>query len=220
MITVPKPLYKVERVEKGTERYYTTDVNPAKFPGVTTIIGRVLSKWILRPWVAKCVMGWTGNYLEKIAAGLTEENLWKLVDRTLTKKQIQRVVKRAKRQLRYEAAKAADIGTRAHEFFDANYMGEGRWEPTDQDIKMATNNWYEWKGSTRIRIVSGDLKCASLTHGFGGSLDAFGIDPLNDERLCIVDYKTSNHVGQEYAYQIAAYSISAKETFGLDYYPT
>jgi len=211
------PKYDVKLIDQKGAHFYTVSGTNLYLPGSTTVLGRVYQKIILIPWAAKITGLYIENYLNKVWQATDPFELDKLYHRTLSEKQIARLIRRAKRQYKYEKEKAAALGTQAHAFIDGVYSDPVRRDPIDPCIQVPVNNFYEWREESGIRIVQGDTKIASLKHGFGGSLD--GLAENRDGRLDVIDYKTSNYTGQDYAYQVASYAVAAQETFGLDYLP-
>jgi len=102
---------------------------------------------------------------------------------------------------------AADAGTLAHALVEA-HINELPLPPVpDDDIgkqaQQGFQNYIEWADNNRIKIVKQEMELVSEIYQFGGCPDAMGID--NQERLCILDWKTSNGVYPDYIIQLAAY---------------
>ena len=108
---------------------------------------------------------------------------------------------------------AADLGTRAHAYFDKVVKGEEiKIDEVPEDIRMPVNSFLTWLKESGIQMVMGDTRVASLKDKFGGSLDALG---WKDGKYILLDWKTSNGIYAEYALQVAAYAQAFEETFGV-----
>lgn len=111
---------------------------------------------------------------------------------------------------------AAESGTLAHSMVEAHINGEDPHsvlmdsvdplsEGTDAIMEQATNafeSYLNWASMTRLKIVEQEMPMVSEKYQFGGCPDAIG--EINGE-LCLVDWKTSNSVYQDYLIQLAAY---------------
>ena len=102
---------------------------------------------------------------------------------------------------------AADAGTLAHEMVEAHINGLSLPEPPNNEIgkqaKQGFENYIEWADNNRIKVIKQEMEMTSELYQFGGCPDAMGID--NKDRLCILDWKTSNGVYPDYIIQLAAY---------------
>jgi hypothetical protein len=105
---------------------------------------------------------------------------------------------------------AAEAGTLAHSLVEANIHGDPipdlsayPAEITAQ-AKQGYENYLRWQDDNKIEIVKQEMELVSAVHLFGGCPDAIGKDSRG--ALCILDWKTSNGVYQDYLIQIAAYN--------------
>lgn len=102
---------------------------------------------------------------------------------------------------------AADAGTLAHAMVEAYIDGLPLPPLPDNDIgkqaKQGFENYLHWAEDNRIKVIKQEIELISEVYLFGGCPDALGID--SREQLCILDWKTSNAVYQDYLIQIAAY---------------
>ena len=151
-------------------------VNGVKVPGVTTIIGRFKDSGGLLFWAFE-----QGKAAER-------GEISKLYDK------------------RDEAAEA---GTLAHSLVEARIHGQPLPDissyPADiaQKAMQGYDNYMHWQEDNRIEIVYQEMELTSNEYLFGGCPDAIGRDSRGC--LCILDWKTSNGVYQDYLIQIAAY---------------
>jgi hypothetical protein len=113
--------------------------------------------------------------------------------------------KEAPRHLYDVVGHAADIGTLAHEYCEADIKGtEPPVLPDDkrEPVLMAYGQYQQWKAQTRIKIIASEVPLVSERHQFGGTLDfVCEIDGV----YCLGDFKTSNAVYPEMLLQLAAY---------------
>ena len=102
---------------------------------------------------------------------------------------------------------AADAGTLAHACVEAHINGLPLPELPDTDIGKAAlqgyENYIQWAENNRIKITAQEMELVSEEFAFGGCPDAVGVD--SQGRLCLLDWKTSNGVYQDYIIQLAAY---------------
>lgn len=108
--------------------------------------------------------------------------------------------------------KAADTGTWAHEFVEASISGIDPRpllnEYTIMDKDKAATAWsafqayLSWEQQSKLEIIEQEMQLVSEIYRFGGTPDAIG--EINGE-LCLLDWKTSNRVYQDYLIQLAAY---------------
>jgi len=112
---------------------------------------------------------------------------------------------------------AAAIGTVAHAMVELRINGN---DPEscvdlmtldDAGQKRARNAFkmYEtWASMSNLKILHQEIPLVSEVYRFGGTPDAIGL--VNGE-LCLVDWKTSNGVYQDYLLQLAAYRLLWEE---------
>ena len=102
---------------------------------------------------------------------------------------------------------AAESGTLAHSMVEAHINGKSfSTEGYPDEIVVQAMNAFEayrnWESMTKLNIVEQEMPLVSEKYQFGGCPDAIG--EINNE-LCLVDWKTSNSVYQDYLIQLAAY---------------
>jgi hypothetical protein len=209
-----KPKYVVERIEKDDKHFYTIDGTATYWPGSTTVLNVLGKPWLMN-WVAK-VMGIKMMDLLLERSKVSENGQVKICIEFETKKELEELIKVAKRAHREIKEAAGDLGTRAHDAIDS-LTKNGVADITD-DIKVPVEGFLSWQTATDLRIVHGDTKLIYREDGmcFGGSLD--GLSSRGD-RLIVIDYKTSNQLSESYAMQIASYCYAFAFTFNLDYIP-
>lgn len=155
----------------------------SRVPGTTTIIGRWKESGGLLQWAFK--QGRDG------AASLYEER-----------------------------DKAADAGTLAHLMVEHHIKGEpdeavaalSQGHPPEIANKAldAYAAFLTWERHTRLRVVEQEMQLVSEQYRYGGTPDAIG---LINNQLCLLDWKTSNSVYQDYLIQLAAYRHLWEENY-------
>jgi hypothetical protein len=103
---------------------------------------------------------------------------------------------------------AAESGTLAHAMVEDHLNGlplkwpEDTPEVTVREANNAFNAYLNWASMTKLKIIEQEMPLVSEEYQFGGCPDAIG--EIND-KLCLVDWKTSNSVYPDYLIQLAAY---------------
>jgi len=109
---------------------------------------------------------------------------------------------------------AADAGTLAHQMVE-NYINDVNILPSLDQIsgeipddifikaKQGFDNYLNWSQNNKMIIVAQEMELVSEEYKFGGCPDAIAYDSQN--RLCLLDWKTSNGVYPDYLIQLAAY---------------
>ena len=103
-----------------------------------------------------------------------------------------------------ERDKAASIGTQCHNNIDAFLSGEYTDNNMSKEAKYAYDSFQKWYSDIFLLAdVEVIMHEKTLTcQYFGGTLD--GVYKIND-KLYLIDYKTSNHINYNYCLQLAAY---------------
>lgn len=113
--------------------------------------------------------------------------------------------------------KACDVGTAAHAMVEASIAQRAPYEVPELRMlddngqlqaQSAFENYREWAGQTKLKIVAQEMQLVSEKYRFGGTPDAIGI--VNGA-LCLVDWKTSNGLYPDMLLQLAAYRILWEE---------
>ena len=207
-IKLPPPSYKVERIEQGRSRFYRATKDDGEFidgPGVTTFLGSI-AKPALVTWAANQAAENIGLALRSKLDGLLFKEV--RIDETW----IDEIVTEGKKKPAKIKNEAADLGTLAHEYFDAFIRGE---QPKEviQEIEPAIDAFNQWVEKSDIHPVVGDTKVFSLQYQYGGALDGLAIDDYGN--FILLDWKTSSGIWTEYAFQVAAYCQAFRETYGI-----
>lgn len=108
--------------------------------------------------------------------------------------------------------KAAELGTFVHDMVERYIKGgdphDGIDSLTDDDRKAvmsAFEAFTEWFESNKFRVIGQEMQLTSKAYLYGGTPDAIALDAKG--RLCLLDWKTSDGVYQDYLLQLGAYRI-------------
>lgn len=109
---------------------------------------------------------------------------------------------------------AANIGTEAHRLIEIHLNNEQ--EAVDliengydnPPALLAFTNFLEWAKSANFRFVQSEITCYSKKFGYAGTAD--GLAYVND-KLSVIDWKTSSGVWDEFWLQTEAYSVALEE---------
>lgn len=108
---------------------------------------------------------------------------------------------------------AADAGTLAHSLVEAHIKGEPPPELPDNKIGKLAQQGYEnylrWQEDNKLIILEQEIELVSEKYKFGGCPDAIARNSRKE--LCLLDWKTSNAIYQDYLVQIAAYAYLWQE---------
>ncbi len=188
----------------GKKHFYLAgeDVNAALLPGVTGFL-QIINKPAIPIWAKK-------EALNLVRAAL-EKSLFDPKNILIDQEWIDRVIAAGMAKPDKIKDDAADLGTLVHKYIDQIIQGK---IPTDltPEMEPAVTAFIDWWQKSKIEIVMGDTKVASLVHGYGGSLDALG---RQDGKYVILDWKTSNGIYDEMALQVSAYAKAFEETYGI-----
>lgn len=113
-----------------------------------------------------------------------------------------------------EVDQAAAAGTIAHDMIEAAILEKPFVMPeVAEDIAAKARNAYaqflEWRTNTRIEIIATERTYISELLQFGGTVDAIGKD--RNDRIVLVDWKSSNSVYADMLIQLAAYALLLEE---------
>ena len=166
------------------DRFYT--VKGHRVPSVTTILS-VINKPFLVPWALNC------------AESAFESGL-KLIDHDNRSDESMMELFRASKQAnRIVSNEAKNIGSESHESFEAVTNGEDVFtihKETSSTVKAFRQFFADYKPETIQNEVFVSTKL------YAGTADWIGI--IND-KVTLIDFKTSKRIFDEYKYQVAAY---------------
>ena len=102
---------------------------------------------------------------------------------------------------------AGRIGTLAHtmieKFIKGGVVNLDGYTPNEiSQAKTAYYGFYNWFANNNVNFRETEMKLVSEKYGFGGTFDAVAIV---NEKLVLIDFKSSNAVHDEFLIQLAAY---------------
>ena len=112
---------------------------------------------------------------------------------------------------------AGDFGTRAHKYFEDMLVMEKSDLSSvvvEPGFETVVANFIQWRESMPddFKVVENEKMVYSAQYLFAGAVDA--VIRVND-KLIIMDWKTSNRIQNEYALQASAYAKAYEEMTGL-----
>lgn len=103
--------------------------------------------------------------------------------------------------------KAGGIGTIIHEWIEQYLTKKSPALPDDTNAIIGINSFLEWESKTKVKWLENEqlVYYKDKKHEFAGKFDA--IAKIGKE-LVLVDYKSSNALYDDYAFQTAAYQMA------------
>ena len=173
--------------------YQNTDTNEF-YTGVTTILN-VKEKPFLKWWTAKEVVKFLADKHQAI--------------KDCTPDQYTALLDEAKKAHVKKSDQAKDKGHIVHawieEYINSCTIPE---VPEDEQIEKAIEQFLAWEKAHTVYWLACELVVASITHKFAGTIDAVA---AVDNKLALIDFKTSSQISDDYFLQTAAYQIALEE---------
>jgi len=168
-------------------------------PSVTGIIGIMDKSRALVPWALEEAVK---SLLPRLDKKLSAEELVKACFASEEKK-----------------TKAADIGTKIHEFCEQYILADmGKGEvpelPIEKAIQIGAEAFMAWHDLHKVKFLSSERVVYSKKHHYIGTLD---IEAKVDGKLCLIDLKSSNGLYNSVRMQTAAYVKADEEENGKNY---
>jgi len=220
----------VLRFDKEEHIYYRVNElgNLTPVDGVTTVCGIIDKSHALVPWAAKMVV----EKLLRIIPTETVDNVISL--RHLTLEEFTRFALDAKGAHKEKLESAGDIGRAAHQCLEdsikhaivesGNAVQTLVNLPFDAQAEHCARVALAWMQTHKVRWTDTERKIYSREHNYAGTLDAIAyVSSCNDraccpeafeDRLCLIDFKTSNALRTDYCLQVAAYQQAIVEELG------
>lgn len=182
--------------------YYVTDSdNPDerfRVPSVTTICGIVDKSQALVPWAVNVTL----DFLRKAI----------LPDQTYSDIELQTIFETAKRANRIVKQEAADIGTQVHNWLEKYFKtGIPPEASDDEQVQNGIKAALGWLDEHKVEPVAIEKKIYSRKYKYSGTLDKLAVV---DDKLCLIDWKTSKYIYAEHRFQTAAYVAAYEEEIG------
>lgn len=121
-----------------------------------------------------------------------------------------------------EKDKAALFGTRAHSIFEHIIRDNLSTFPCSCELRPSKDAFLDWREHVakraQLHVEQSEVPIYSPTHGYAGTMDALATMPKvgspGQRSLVVLDWKTSNSMRVEYAWQVAAYIRAYEELTG------
>ncbi len=110
-------------------------------------------------------------------------------------------------------SESQEIGTRVHKYIE-NILRSGQLDlenETNANVVKALMAFQDWRKSNRLEPEKLEYTVYSRKHGYAGTMDYLG---LCNNKLVIMDWKTSNAIYPESRLQVAAYAKAVNEMDG------
>lgn len=184
--------YKNNSIEFDADGH-TYKVGGEYYTGVTTITD-VRSKAFLAPWAAK------ESYL------YLKEN-WDIA-KTYTPELKEELLLAAKTAWTKKGNKAKDSGSLAHDWISNYIIGNRQPKPEDKEAVAAIRAFLLWEKERKPTWVLSEKIVVSLKNKFAGTVDSLC---YLDDKLVLLDFKTSKQVSDSFLLQLAGYEIALEE---------
>ena len=171
---------------------HTYMVGDRKVPSVTRVVDAVFPKH-LTVWAAQAGADyWANNYGD-------DEDMYN-------------GILNAHKQISH---KAQETGLEVHKWIELwiKFMISGVKIETDypEHVKIPMQNFHDWVESREIEWLACEKKVYSRSWEYAGTIDALA--KIND-KLCVIDFKTSAKIYKEYYLQVSAYCNAIGEMMG------
>ena len=217
----PIKFYNGDITLKFSERdhiYYLVgqDDSLTQVDGVTNTSGILDKSLYLMPWSCKMMMA---KILQTMPD--TEDQLFGRQTKEIPWMAFEDLVNEAKSAHKEKFEDAGDVGDAAHKWLE-DYIrseidrGSDRCSrfytvPEEERAAKCVEAALGWMSQHNVQWLKTESKVYSRQYMFAGTMD--GLAEVDGE-LCIVDWKSSNHLRTEYLYQTAAYQQAIQEEFG------
>ena len=167
--------------------------------GVTSVIG-IINKPALTYWMLNQCLGYI------------DENL--PVGKTLDEVEKQQLLQEAKYAHKKSAFQASTTGQLVHDWIERYVQGKiirAKEEivlPTNKEMRQAVSAFLDWDKKNKVEYLSAERKVFSKKYWYAGTLD---IEAIINDKLSIVDIKTSAAIYPDYFLQTAAYIKAMEE---------
>jgi len=173
-------------------KHWFTDENGKFIPSVTGFTSVIDKSGALVNWAVRL----TREYLEgKISAG---EQIT-LID-----------IEEACKEHQRRKEKAADIGTKIHEWISRWIAGEKQDLPGDEKIANGVRAFLKFQDEYGLKWTEPEQIVFSQKYWYAGILDSIA---LKGKERILVDFKSANGIYDENALQVAGYQLAYEEYF-------
>lgn len=199
------PLYNGEIILEYDPIRHSYIVNGKPVLSVTAIVS-ILDK-------SEALMNWAVNKVKEfLEAQLV---VGKVYDELEKQELLIEAVQAHKRHSR----RAKDIGTFVHEWIQKYIESKIKNTPPpplplNQFIRKAVEAFLRWEQENKIQFLETERKIYSKAYEYAGTLDA---EAVSNNKIFVIDFKTSNSIHPEYFLQTSAYTQARSEESGLKY---
>ena len=177
-------------------RYYPVD--EYKYPSVTTVISDCTDKsGALTQWGSnECV-----RFIRENCGPFSEAEPFYMVD--------EQHLNDARFAYKTVSKEALDVGTMVHNWIEQHLKvepNEPKYHELPEQAQTAVDAFLEWEKSVELKPIA--LEKTVYGNGWAGTMDFLGY--MND-KLYVIDYKTSKAFYPEMRYQVAAYRWAVAE---------
>lgn len=192
-----------EEIKKAFEFFYLSNdltfdkkKHQYKLGGVTcagiSSISEYRPKDYLKFWAAKMVVEYLKDKQKEI--------------KKMSVGQYTELLLEAKKQHTQRSKGALQIGTDTHDWMES-YI-KGKTKPITKDIEHPVNEFLDFERKHKVRWVCVEKIVCSPTHLVAGRLDSLA---FVDDRLSLLDFKTSNQIDEGYFLQTGGYQMCLDE---------
>ena len=180
-------------------------------PSVTTILD-VINKPALMPWAAAEGARWFRDNASMVP-DQEERDAYPAFQDGMTIDEMYDGIRTA---FRKKSNAARDIGTTVHNWCEAaiNWKlgnGDAPAMPEDESAVKALGGFQSWIAENSIEWLSSEERLYNREYNYAGTVDA--VAEINDQ-FCVVDFKTSSGIWDEYFLQCAAYAEAISSVYG------
>ncbi len=120
----------------------------------------------------------------------------------------------AYRDIKQKSQKSIDIGKQVHAIIEKIEDGKPIQLETEypNEIKNCVKAYFDWKKTLKLEIIASELKLISPSLNYKGTIDRIY---RKDDKLILVDWKTSKSIYKESYMQVAAYANLYENIQGL-----
>lgn len=176
-------------------------IKNVEVPGCTSVSGLFQDDGWKFAWPVKLMYEVIENELKHIVLDDNDH---------INTKNVLDIAKKAKNAWKVKRDKSADTGTIAHGLIE-DYIKTGMLAPLlidDKEVKNCIEGFIKFELKYKPEWIASEVQVGSEIHMFGGILDAL---VKIEEKLILLDFKTSKDIKDDYAIQLAGLMIALNE---------
>tara|TARA_R100001015_G_C4634250_1_gene200430 strand:- start:3160 stop:3855 length:696 start_codon:yes stop_codon:yes gene_type:complete len=156
--------------------------------------------------------------------GFKVPSVTKIVDGCFPKNLTEWALSVGQDQYNFITEQALDIGNETHEWIEQVINRDAEtevWETKIPDTETqhaarCKKAFIDWQFKTKPEWIDSERKIYCDKHRYAGTVDA--VARIND-RICVIDFKTSKKIYKPYHLQVSAYAQAIKRVDGLKKWP-